>query len=314
MTSLRLRPTADGSLACEDESAGEWTHNRAGAMTEAHLNYALPADLPGWLQQTASAPRPLVVFDACFGLGYNTWALVLAMVRLAPSHPVSIHVIGIEQNPEMLSLIPDSFQFPMLEPLKPVLEALEHNIYYQTLLVGQNSPVIHVANVRLTLSIHVADLRAVMAHVRRQGQWAGVSQADLVFHDAYSPPRMPELWTQDLFETYHSLLAAYQGRCVTYSAAAAVRGGMQAAGFSLWRTAALGQKTGGTLASVSSAIALPPEAGLGALSPWERDTLASRSGLPYRDPTLSAPRAAILQQRAEALAQSSRPTRPAQRA
>src|SRR5262249_3838994 len=108
---------------------------------------------------------------------------------------------------------------------------------------------------------------------------------DLVFHDPFSPARVPELWTADLFKHYFRLLKPKGGRLLTFSAAAAVRGGLRAAGFSVWRTEAVGGKSGGTLAcskEISAACHNFP------LRDEEEQKLRTRSGIPYRDPSLSA--------------------------
>lgn len=151
---------------------------------------------------------------------------------------------------------------------------------------------------------------------------------DRIFHDPFSPQHLPELWTQELFETYFRLLAPKQGALLTYSAAAAVRGGLLEAGFSLGRTIGVGDKTGGTAAWAPSeeiqakadcpeptgdtfdsetpkipgqSPTVLPNSGflkqIQPLTPWEQAYIASRAGIPYRDPDLTTSRSAILERR-----------------
>jgi tRNA U34 5-methylaminomethyl-2-thiouridine-forming methyltransferase MnmC len=180
----------------------------------------------------------------------------------------------------------------------------------------------------------VDDLRAALPSLIDSAE----GSFDLVFHDPFSPQHLPELWTQELFAEYFRLLAPRQGRLLTYSAAAAVRGGLFEAGFALGRTIGVGDKSGGTAAWIPSntlqtdtvqAQSLLTKAitagaieeltqtqsldnaslsashdlelyGLSQIQPltvWEQAYIASRAGIPYRDPGLNTSRADILEHR-----------------
>jgi tRNA U34 5-methylaminomethyl-2-thiouridine-forming methyltransferase MnmC len=163
----------------------------------------------------------------------------------------------------------------------------------------------------LEIEFRVGDLRETLP-----GLNGGEAPFDLVFHDPFSPPHVPELWTVELFREYHRLLKARGGRLLTYSAAAAVRGGLLEAGFILGKTVGVGDKTGGTAAWIPSmaSAAHAGETGLSAgeeirpLDAWEQAYLNSRAGLPYRDPDLDDNREEIEIRRAEEQVNSSRPS------
>ena len=139
---------------------------------------------------------------------------------------------------------------------------------------------------KLELTFYVEDLRTRVPKLE--------ADFDLVFHDAFSPQKMPELWTVDLFKEYNRLLSQRKGRVFTYSAAAAVRGGILEAGFLIGKTPALGVKQGGTIGCILGA-------GFSAcgdsLSETEHAYLGTRAAIPYRDFELKQTRELILLQR-----------------
>lgn len=289
-----LLPTEDGSLSCLDAATQELFHNRAGAYTEALKNYAEPATVaqPDW--HTAE-PVVLRLLDPSFGLGYNTWVLlaeIFAQNLLPPDS--SIHVLGVELDIQLRILWPFILENPRLLTLAPIQEALEHNIYYQTQNFLQLSST--VGGYRLEFDFYFGDLRTIVP--RLQGPF------DLVFHDAFSPAKVPELWTIDLLRHYHRLLSPKQGRLLTYSAAGAVRGGLLKAGFEVYRTQSVGGKSaGGTLACAREWTEAQRQSAGSILQPLtieERHRLVTGAkGIPYRDETFRADRDFIRQRRLE---------------
>lgn len=332
---FQLVTTADGSLSCRDEITGELCHNRAGAYTESVHFYAGPSGL----LETALHQGEIRVLDACYGLGYNSWALINELIQLendpqflerfaarSSIQPITVSLVCIEKHPQVLTFLPQVLDFSTFYALKQKLTASEHNAYYRTLRclydtkgegVGSRKFIMDVAPFwHFELELWIDDLRSRVAQL--EGPF------DAVFHDPFSPQKMPELWTVDLFAQYYGLLKARQGKLLTYGAAAAVRGGLLDAGFSIAKTPGLGTKGGGTIAFVNPAEALEkPSALLGASQPmggfdsqtackpldgWELEYLQSKAGIPYRDPGLCLPRAELLTRRESEQAESSRPS------
>lgn len=283
--------TADGTVSCLDSETGELCHNSAGAYTEALINYAEPSGLI----QKAGQTGDIRLLDACYGLGYNTWALFSEMIKRA-NCPFTLSVIAIEKNPEILSFLPHVLAHPSFDALKIKTGLREHNIYYRTRQCNSDTKgvwdqepeiVINVADgSRLELSFLIVDLREVLSGL--EGDF------DAVFHDPFSPQKMPELWTVDIFRVYQRLLSVREGCLLTYSSAAAVRGGLIEAGFTVEKTTALGRKSGGTLGFASQSRL---EASYGCLGEEEMAYIATRAGIPYRDPLLNEAREQILQRR-----------------
>lgn len=321
--------TQDGSLSCIDPETGELCHNRAGAYTEAIQQYVRPSGLSARLAHQAE----IRIFDACYGLGYNTWALINtlnaeALSFNATDHERYISIISVEKALEILQFLPEILEQPSLRHLKSKMQALEHNTYYRTLeaLNLETDQPQNVLNLDLELTpkchlhweLWLGDLRTFAPLL--------TGDFDAIFHDPFSPQKMPELWTVDLFRQYHARLCVKNGKLLTYSAAAAVRGGLIEAGFALRKSHALGNKAGGgTIAQPFPPIEMNCleiksteaklikiesdafETGL-PLDDWELSYLETRAGLPYRDVNLCATRPMILSTREDEQQHSARPS------
>lgn len=289
--------TADGTLSCHDVETGELMHNRAGAYTEALKNYAEPCNALELVEGTGG----IRLLDACYGLGYNTWVLADYLLKTT-TRPFTMYVIAIEKSVDILQVSPQIFAHPYFDSLKSKIPTLEHNIYYRTFeclsdTKGDSKNEYHfsmdvVNGSRIDLTLFVDDLRHRLPKVS--------GSIDLVFHDAFSAQKMPELWTVDLFREYYRLLEPAQGSVLTYSAAAAVRGGLRETGFHIGKTMPLGAKHGGTKASLSPCGET--------LSDHEQTYLLTQAGIPYRDSGLNQARAEILRTRQLEQASSQRPS------
>ena len=130
---------------------------------------------------------------------------------------------------------------------------------------------------------------------------------DAIFHDAFSF-KMPDSGQWISFREYYRLLKNRQGRLLTYSSAGAVRGGLMEAGFQVGKTQGLGTKASSTMAFIPvvadecplnkiASRKISDDSHIFQLDERERDYIASRAGLPYRDPDFSQSRADIIQVR-----------------
>ncbi len=264
--------TEDGSLTLKDEETGELYHNRAGAFTEALANFVEPMNL----SSIASDKRQLAFLDVCFGLGYNTLALLNSLCELN-LRAESVRVVAIEKFQKPLLYIDrvlgdDRFQMlrKSIESEAPSLMRGEFGSVRFSLQCASRA-------VPVRFDLLEGDLRNCIPQLvdRESGKIDGI------FHDPFSPRRAPELWTIDLFECYKRMLFYPSGKIVTYSAASAVRGAFQQCGMIVRRTSAVGGKSGGTLAMLScesfdETFGLP-------LFDEELEKLGGRAGVPYRD-------------------------------
>ena len=255
------RRSADGSFSLWSPEVGEGFHGSEGALLEARQKFVRPAGL-----ERFAPGRRLTVLELAVGTGTNTAALLEA----AAARGLELNWWGLELDPTPQALALADAGFRAQWPA-PLLQRLEGLLQGPSLLWGD-------ARRRLP------ELLPALA-----------GRCDLVLHDAFSPRRCPELWSVELLGQLAALLAP-QGRLLTYCSAAAVRQGLRLAGLELAAITAEASErwSDGTAASPTP---LPPEPGLRPLGPMEQEHLATRAGVPYRDPDGRGAPAAILERR-----------------
>jgi tRNA U34 5-methylaminomethyl-2-thiouridine-forming methyltransferase MnmC len=292
--------TADGSITCLDAGTGELYHNRAGAVAEAMHNFVRPLSLERF------GSERLRVLDVPFGLGYNSFVLLQEVFACGKFHDLSsIEIVAVEQDRAVLTLLERVLLDDKFELLRTQLgfssdvdsefdaallssSRLEH--FCQT-LQSSNVYEARVGKTHLRISVKQGDMRVIVPLLAEDGP-----RFDFIMHDPFSPNKMPELWTIDLFQRYRQMLMP-GGRLTTYSVAFAVRAALLQTGFTIFDTAAVGAKSGGTLA-VAGALS-EEDRPLAAVSTEIMERLRGRSGVPYRDPFFALSRAEIRQKRIE---------------
>lgn len=273
---LDVVSTEDGSITCRDPVTGELYHNRAGAYTEALHNFVEPCEIA----KICAEVDAITVLDICFGLGYNTFVLLDTLSRHRCESSVSI--LGLDKDAEILKLIPSVLADKRFQSIRTNMRDTREDspeewapckFGFYEYSMGEDSQ-FHVR-----IELRQVDIRKEVSVLST----SNTSQFDIIFHDSFSPHKIPELWTVDLFHCYKSLLKGH-GHIVTYSSAAAVRGAFMEAGFAVWRTRPVGGKSGGTMACLpgqgkASEVIYP-------LTEDELLRINSASGVPYRDPGL----------------------------
>jgi tRNA U34 5-methylaminomethyl-2-thiouridine-forming methyltransferase MnmC len=285
--SLELVPTEDGSLSIRDAVTGELHHNRAGAFEEALVNYVQPS---GALLASTNCGKDgeLRVLDICFGLGYNSFVLLAALAQ-APSVFTTVRILGIEQDQEVIQLIPEILSYNKFRPFTQYVDV--------SILTAFGDYEFALGDTRVVLEIFNGNVRKAVPDMLKRESFDQFSETpsahaadwDVIFHDPFSPKRVPELWTIDFFQCYSEMLRARSGKVLTYSSAAAVRGAMKMAGLRVCRSTALGGKSGGTVGSIEDAAQrVCDNPHLFSLTEEENARLSSASGIPYRDQTFTA--------------------------
>jgi len=258
---LGPRLGADGSFSLWSEAFGEGFHSAAGALSEAQEKFVRPSQLERW--------RPgqgLVAVEVAVGTGTNTAALLQATAGL----DLPLQWWGLEQDPQPLALALASECFRSQWPA-PTLARLEDLVQSDRLLWGDGRQAV------------------------RRSPAALQGGCDLVWLDAFSPRRCPQLWSLEFLAQLAALLRP-QGRLITYSSAAAVRAALVAAGLQLASIAAsdVEQWSSGTVASPTPLGDAWP---LRSLTALEWDHLHCAAAEPYRDPTGLASAATLLAER-----------------
>jgi tRNA U34 5-methylaminomethyl-2-thiouridine-forming methyltransferase MnmC len=283
---LRPRSGRDGSFSLFSDTFSEGFHCAEGALAEARATFVLPSEL-----ERFALGATLTMVEVAVGTGTNTAALLEA----CRARGLALRWWGLELDPQPLQMALAAPDFRRAWA-PAVLAELERLGSGPTLLWGD-------ARARL------ADLPPEL-----------LGACDLVWLDAFSPRRCPQLWTQEFLKDLARLLVP-RGRLVSYGSAAAFRASLRALGLqvaairSVPRGLAVPQGlagdpqavasggdsmrkerwSGGTVASPSP---LPIDAALRPLTAMEEEHLRTRAAAQYHDPQGSATAAEILAERA----------------
>ena len=283
---------ADGSFSLWSEAFGEGFHSGRGALREARETFLAPSQL-----ERFGAGDRLVVVEVAVGTGSNLALLLEACAERG----IVLEWWGLELDQEPLALALAAAEFR--RPWQPGTVQVLHEVLKRGSWRSKQS----------SGRMLWGDARQTLEELGRERR----GQVDLVWHDAFSPRRCPQLWTVEVLGAAAALLAP-EGRWISYSSAAAVRETLRLLGLNLAALEIQGGSpspgkawSGGTLASPaplgSALLGFAPlgSAPLGPsrlwreLSAMERDHLASAAGEPYRDPTGTADAGAIFTSRLE---------------
>lgn len=263
---LSARFTADGSFSLHSHRFAESFHSSAGALEESRRKFVRPAQL----ERFSYAPC-LRVLDVCFGLGYNTAALMSALPdRGGPT--LNCWALELDRTPLALALAEPKFKALWPEHVVASLGALSAQGCW------------HDVRRRQSVQMLWGDARQQLKNLPKD------VSIDLILLDAFSPGKCPQLWSEEFLKRLAGLLAP-GGRLLTYCRAAAVRNSLRNAGLELrslfpmagegagWSSGTLALKPSGNHQAL-------PETGPGwcGLSVMEEEHLLTRAGVPYRDP------------------------------
>lgn len=311
--------TEDGTISLYNFSVQDVYHSKVGAYTEALYKYTLPSGLLEFVKYN----NEVKILDVCFGLGYNSKVAVAEILKINPECRITINAIEID--PVVLAfscivdILPHNIQTKFFNVVSNQIDinvVLEnyfkeinnnslnieqslpkeyktinlneinqklHNIYYRTISSRNTRQLeLNTANDLLTINIFIDDARKIIKQLN--------TQHDFIFHDPFTPSKLPTLWTVDFFKEIYRLLKE-NGNLTTYSSAAPVRAGLFEAGFSLGRSEPIGKKTSGTIAYKKNDLLINP------LTKDEKEILKTTAGIPYYDRTLSETPELILKNR-----------------
>jgi len=319
---LTIRQGADGSFSLWSPRFGEGFHSRRGALREARETFLAPSQLERFI-----LGQRLTVVEVCVGTGTNLAALIEACTAAG----LELEWWGLELDPAplQLALAKPAFRSQWHPQTLKTLETLSERGCWQQGCWQQAA-----GSGRMLWG----DARQTLPHLLEQHR----GQVDLIWHDAFSPQRCPQLWTVEFLGSLAELLAD-GGRWISYCSAAAVREGLRLANLNVVALAtaegvrlelpdsALAAETEGVEGAeedmeraddclklgpsadqrrawsggtLASRAALEPSTAWRRLTAMEREHLACSAGEPYRDPSSTAEAAAIQADRREAQADS----------
>ena len=263
MSDLKKHTTKDGSLSLYSLSFEEGFHDKDGALRESIDKYLLPAQL-----EKFSNLEKIVVLDVCMGLGYNTGCILEEL--LLSNIKVEWHGLEIDQRPLDIGLNEKIFKKIWSPKVLNFFSCLNESGRW----IGDFSEG----------TIHWGDARQTIHEIEDSLKF------DLILLDPFSPQKCPELWSEEFIFLLSKRLSI-EGRLITYSTAASVRASLKRAGLKIYSTIPSKNSnrkwSSGTVATKKKLEQYISSKGsqLKELSAREIEHLATRSSIPYRDPT-----------------------------
>lgn len=223
--SLPLIQTKDGSYTLHHHDLNEHYHSIHGALTES-LHIFLSNGLDYVF--ASNKKKTLYVFEMGFGTGLNAclaylWACYfkqpiqyISIEKYPISPSISLAYLQCFSNKNFhTSYYPLSF-FTLFKQYFSTLHHCSLNKYYQL------HPHFHFQKLQADLT--TLSLSNLQTHLNKP--------MDLIFYDAFSPNKQPELWTQNIFSMLYDLLNK-NGVLVTYCAQSKVKKTLKHCGFSV---------------------------------------------------------------------------------
>ena len=263
MDDLKKHTTKDGSFSLYSLRYKEGFHDKEGAFGESTAKYLLPAQL-----EQFPNTRKIVVLDVCMGLGYNTGCILEKLLQR--NIKIEWHGLEIDQRPLNLALNEKTFQRIWSPKVLHFFNCLNKSGKWSE---GFNEG-----------TIHWGDARQKIYEIQDSLSF------DLILLDPFSPQKCPELWSEEFISLLTKRLS-FEGRLITYSTAASIRASFIRAGLKIysivpsiddqnkWSAGTVAMKKGIERPFISNNCQLKD------LSTREVEHLATRSSIPYRDPT-----------------------------
>ncbi|RJQ16764.1 hypothetical protein C4573_01735 [Candidatus Woesearchaeota archaeon] len=229
--------TDDGSVTFYNNEIQDHYHTKSGGREEAFEKHAKAL-------QVDTIKNP-VIFDVCFGLGYNA-AAALDII----DDDVTVYCFENDREilKKVLEIEPDfKSYFFIKEFVKKFLED-EETIFiadYKTEnkiknnAEEKNDGKKNNRSNKLKLIMMFGDAREEIKKV--------AENADAVFFDPFSPAKVPELWTKEFFSAIFDQMNKH-GKLSTYSCARFVRDNLKHAGFSVRDGPIIGRRSPSTIA------------------------------------------------------------------
>lgn len=151
-------------------------------------------------------------------------------------------------------------------------QAFLHNIYYHCISRRIKSPIKRLKNKKITFKPYYDDARQSIKTLK--------GTYDIIFLDAFTPAKLPTLWSIDFFIKLYELMND-DSLLVTYSNSAAVRHAMVDAGFFVGKIYDKNNRASGTVASKNKKLIQYP------LNEYDCGLLNTAAGVYYKDPALN---------------------------
>jgi len=211
--------TNDKSITFFSETFAETYHSKSGAVEEAIKKFAEPCKI-----KELAKTGDIRILDICFGLGYNSAAAL--DIALKENRACKIEIIGLENDIEILNKI----------------LSLNPNFANYDLIKGLVNDKFELNKENLQMKILMGDATKTIKEINQK--------FNVVFLDPFSPPKSPNLWTEEFFKDIKKLMET-GAILATYSCARKVRDNLKQAGFIVKDGPCVGRRSPGTIAIVN---------------------------------------------------------------
>ena len=326
--------TNDSSVGLYNEVVGDIYHSTYGAYSESYEKFLKASGFLSYIKEHDK----IRILDICYGIGYNTKVALDEILKL--NKVLDTKIDALEYDKSLVNISPfithqkidnvinkflicntnyhSQMSFwnilayfyktrgilhinwanltllcPLIRKFYSALCRFQHNIYYNYIpfrtKMGLKTPKLN----KTTVTFHFDDSRQSILKLQ--------SKYNFIFLDAFTPKKLPTLWSYEFFKELYKLLDE-DGVLVTYSSSAAVRGAMLEAGFFVGTSFDANKKVIGTIAAKKKNL-IKNE-----LSEFDLGLIKTRAGIFYRDENLNATEANLTARRDDEVRNSDRIT------
>ncbi len=200
---MRFVITSDGSVSAYNDKYRDYYHSiNDGAILETLYKHIIPA-FHYTLNRTKCSQiqsMPIKILDICFGLGYNSFF----SIAYAKKWNLKVEIYSPEMDINLLNSL-HLLKYPIiLQQYLPIDEMLD---------CINNGNIFHQDNV---------SLKVFCGNAIEYIQSFEDEFFDIIYQDAFSPSKNPELWSQNYFAQLYRILHK-NGIITTYSSASRIR-------------------------------------------------------------------------------------------
>ena len=267
--------TSDGSFSLINNYFKESFHSNDGARKEAEEKFVIPSQINKFTKEN------IYVLDVCIGLGYNTACLIEKLMKT----PIKIYWWGLEidQRPLQTALRNPLYKKSWSSNVLEILESINNSGKWQK---NKSEGNVLWGDAREKLEVISDSLKF-----------------DLILHDAFSPKKCPQLWSEEFLNKLAKRLAP-NGKLITYSSSAAIRATLKRSGLNLKSIKPINSlKKKWSIGTI--AINQVDQESNDQFENWEplsvmeQEHLLTNASIPYRDPNGNGSVEEILKRRAK---------------
>jgi len=217
MKKLTEIKTEDGSVSYRNKIIDETYHTKSGAIEEAFEKHAKPLKI--WEKNNP------VIYDVCFGIGYNAVAAIDLIKEKNPDSKIIIYCF--ENDMDILEKCLEIN--PKFKNYSIIKEFVKN-------FIKNNKTSLESNNVKLIMMF--GDAKIQINNVKEN--------ADYVFFDPFSPKKHPEMWEKEFFSNIFSKMNS-SGMLSTYSFARIVKDNLKSVGFVVKPGPIIGRRSPSTI-------------------------------------------------------------------